>query len=397
MEKGRLGDKMRIVMTITNPFKPDPRVYKEAKSLVGHGYEVMIIAWDREGKCPREEIVDGIKIRRIRVKARYGNFLNFVLKLPLFYIKAMRVLLRSDFDIIHTHDFDTAPLGFLIKCLRKKKWVYDIHDLYFTFFSMEDQRKSVLSKIVQKFDVFFAKFADIDIVATQSIGGKHKGLREYYIKSGITPEKVITIWNVPDVREFLNYPELKLRKSNKFTIGFIGGQRTLSNFIILFRALEGQEDSYKVLLVGEGKSTKKLKEIVRKEYPNLEVEFIGNVPYKLIPSYYLLCDVIYAYYPPRENIKRAIAIKVFEAAILGIPVIVNGDSLMEDFVKLYRCGVSVDSLSKNELTKVLRKVKKIKFHSNYIRQKWSWENEEKKLLKIYGGIYNESSLSIPSY
>jgi len=34
----------RVVMTFSNPFKIDPRVYKEALTLVNSGYEVTILA-----------------------------------------------------------------------------------------------------------------------------------------------------------------------------------------------------------------------------------------------------------------------------------------------------------------------------------------------------------------
>ena len=84
-----------MVITVSNPFKPDPRVYKEARSLVKHGYEVTIIAWDREGKYPKEELFEGIKIKRIKLKSGYGNFLDFVLKLPLFYLKVLPDTLKG--------------------------------------------------------------------------------------------------------------------------------------------------------------------------------------------------------------------------------------------------------------------------------------------------------------
>lgn len=226
--------------------------------------------------------------------------------------------------------------------------------------------------------MFFAKFADIDIVATQSIGGKHKGLREYYIKSGITPEKVITIWNVPDVREFLNYPELKLRKSNKFTIGFIGGQRTVSNFLALFEAIKDWVLLYKVLFVGKGKKTEVLKKIVREKYPRLDVEFIDDVDYRLVSKYYRQCDVVYSCFPPRENIKRGISIKVFEATALGIPVIVNENTLNSDYVREYQCGVCVNFGNIDDLKQKILLVRTLRpFNVRVIRRKWNWKCMEK--------------------
>ena len=59
---------MKVIMVVTNHFNPDPRVYKEAKSLVRNGYEVIIIAWDRVGKYPEKEVMDGVVIKRIKLK-----------------------------------------------------------------------------------------------------------------------------------------------------------------------------------------------------------------------------------------------------------------------------------------------------------------------------------------
>ncbi|GAB6100862.1 glycosyltransferase family 4 protein [Thermococcus atlanticus] len=382
---------MKIVMTVSNPFKPDPRVYKEAKSLAKAGHEVYVIAWDREGRYPEEEKIEGFRVIRLGPKAEYGPLM--ALKLPLFYLKAFKVILKLKPDAIHTHDFDTAILGFIFKKLKGIKWVYDVHDLYFTFFSMEGDQ-NLLGKLVKIIDILFAKCTDILIVATQSIGRKHEGLREYYIKEGIIPERVISIWNVPDVETFLNYPQLRVKPSKKFTIGFIGAQRTVSNFIPLFEVAKNTPHRYKILFVGEGRVTDKLKRLVKEKYPELDIEFIGSIDYRLIPNYYMLCDVIFAWYPQRENIKRAIAIKVFEAAVMGIPSIVNADSLMEDFVREYKCGIAIKKLNLHHLKQVLKFVenKKLKFSPSRIIKKWNWKNEEKKLVMLYAQSLNNHEL-----
>jgi len=368
-------------MVVTNPFKPDPRVYKEAKSLAKYGHEVYIIAWDREGKYPNFENVDGIKLIRLGPRAAYGW--KMALKLPLFYLRAFGKIVALNPDIIHTHDFDTAVLGLIFKLLRGVKWVYDVHDLYFTFFSMESGR-SGFEKIVRKIDLLLSSWSDKLIVATQSIGGKHEGLREYYIREGIYPEKIVTIWNVPDVEEFLNSPRLNLTKSINFTIGFIGAQRTVSNFIALFEAIKDEGHLYKVLFVGKGKETETLKKIVREKYPELDVEFIGNIDYRLLPNYYHFSNVIFALYPMRENVKRAIAIKVFEASALGVPSLVNANTLMEDFVNMYRSGVAVDDLKPDSIKKALMLLRsgKIKFSKGRIIKRWVWEREAEKLKRL---------------
>ena len=383
MEKNHFGDVMKIVMTVSNPFKPDPRVYKEARSLVKHGYEVTIIAWDREGKYPKEELFEGIKIKRIKLKSKYGDFLDFVLKLPLFYLMALIMILREDFDVIHTHDFDTALLGFIMKILKGKKWIYDVHDLYFTYFSSK-----IVKGIIKTFDILMVKYSDIVLVATQSLGKQYVGLREFYIENNIQSEKIVTIWNVPCLKEFLNYEKLDLKKSKKITIGFIGSIRTISNFVSLFKSIKHDPHIYKVIFVGNGKYLNKLRKIVENNYSHLDVEFVSHIDYRLIPNYYKLCDLILALYPPRENVSRAIAIKVFESAVLGIPCIVPAETLMEDFVKEYRCGIAIKETE--DLRESLYNIKKIKFNPKIIRKRWNWQREEEKLIRIYESIFRDN-------
>ena len=61
---------MKILMILSNPFIVDPRVYKEAKSLVDAGHEVTVIVWDRKRDYDPESAVDGIKIIRIHNEGR---------------------------------------------------------------------------------------------------------------------------------------------------------------------------------------------------------------------------------------------------------------------------------------------------------------------------------------
>jgi hypothetical protein len=52
-------------MRRSNPFEPDERVYKEAKSLLENDYSVTLLCWDRELKFPEEEVFEGISIHNV--------------------------------------------------------------------------------------------------------------------------------------------------------------------------------------------------------------------------------------------------------------------------------------------------------------------------------------------
>ena len=284
--------KKKVIMLLSNPFdQPDQRVYKEAKSLVKAGYEVTILCWDRQLKHKKKEKIDGINVERIRLRAGYG-FKSMIFKLPIFWIKLFFKALKKDFDIVHSHDFDTAIVGYLLKVFKRKKWVYDSHDLYFTFFMMEGNKEPIIAKIIKKIDVFLARKCDLLLVPTESIGGKYEGLREFYEKNRV--KKIITIWNVPEIKDFLNYKKIKLKKPKEYTIGFIGGLRTTKNFIPLFKVIQDLGEDYRIILVGDGIARRTLEEKSKKY--KIKVNFTGKIKYPLIPNYYRICNVIYSFF-----------------------------------------------------------------------------------------------------
>ena len=81
--------------------------------------------------------------------------------------------------------------------------------------------------------------------------------------------------------------------------------------------------------------------------------------------------------------RRTITVKVFESAFLGVPVIVNAKSLMEDFVKFNKCGVAIEEPSMKELEKAVDNAKVVKFNPKRIQKKWVWETQERLILSIY--------------
>ena len=60
---------MRILMLLSKPFQPEPWIYREAKTLVDAGHHVKIIGWNRDRKYKNAEILDGIEINRVSIRA----------------------------------------------------------------------------------------------------------------------------------------------------------------------------------------------------------------------------------------------------------------------------------------------------------------------------------------
>ncbi len=98
-----MGEKKKVAMLFSMSFLPMQgrylRTYNEAKTLVDNGYDVTMLAWDRDLESPEKEDLDGIHIERLRVPAGFqaGPIKNMS-KILRFYAKAVRRLWKGDFD-----------------------------------------------------------------------------------------------------------------------------------------------------------------------------------------------------------------------------------------------------------------------------------------------------------
>lgn len=384
-----------VIMLLSNPAITDSRPIKEAESLISNGYHVVLYAWDRECKYPKNEIFHGIHIRRIYLKSKYGVLFNSFINLPIFWILSILTILKENnkIDVIHCHDFDTVLIGLFFKYINKTPVIYDIHDLYYNWIICKSKFISnLLQKFIQYSDIILARKVNYLITVTESFNQKKHGLKEYYEFFGI--KNIITLWNCPS-KNFSD--KLKKISPTQFTLGFIGNPNTVDNFILLFNTIMDAEfKDIKILFVGEGLKTECLKRIVLTKYKDLEIEFIQNVPYSQISQYYEKCSVQYVTCNlNRLNDILGISIKVFESIMMNKPVIVCDGTLEGEFVKYYHVGESINFSTetlKNSILKIKNNYYYYENSCNLIKEKWNWELQEIKLLNLYKEIVYKNSL-----
>jgi glycosyltransferase involved in cell wall biosynthesis len=103
------------------------RVHNQLRTLASRGYDVTLLAWDRECGLPEEEERDGFRIRRIRIPAPVGkgprrNAGNVV----RFNRAVYGMLSREPPDIIHCFNLDAVLAAFLAARRRGKRLVLDL-------------------------------------------------------------------------------------------------------------------------------------------------------------------------------------------------------------------------------------------------------------------------------
>jgi glycosyltransferase involved in cell wall biosynthesis len=383
---------VKVIMLLTNPFQPDPRVYNIARVLLENNYRVTIFAWDREGRYPKSEEIDGIYIKRPSLKSTYSKGLRQLFAFVIFQIKALIFLLKNDFDIVHPNDFDTLMAAFLAAKLRRKKIVYDCHEDYPAM--MKDRKLRFLSTIIDKIQTFIIKRVNLTLVVTPAF---EKAFREKGIK------KIKLVLNCKSVDDYIIEAEKmrdlrkKLDAEGKFVflyIGRIAPDRNLEELVEIFKQIQ---NPYILFVIGgDGVLEEKIKSDIAS---SKSIKFIGTIHPSLVPLYTKMADAMLAIYSEKNlNNVRSVPNKIFEAIAAAKPIIASKYGLIGQIINETRCGVAVNPSDLNEIKDAIIKISSDKETYRFIiestlkiQRKYDWKIVGQELIQEYNRVAIGSS------
>ncbi|MCK4996118.1 MAG: glycosyltransferase [Thermoplasmatales archaeon] len=368
---------MNVLMLLSNSFARDPRVHIEAVSLVKAGHKVTVLAWDKEGDSPATEVRDGINIVRT-----YNTGFMKLLPYEIFrmhiwwrqgYKDALNLHKKQHFDVVHCKDFDSLPIGVKLKKKLGIKLIFDAHEIW--GYMIERELPRFWANYYKKKEVKLALYADGFIIAED----KYEDYFKQFYKKDFTPilncKHLITKEYIPP--------------KGDFTLLFIG-RLSEPRFVIELAEVVKELDGVKCIIGGVGKA-KYVETLKQKCNQAKNIDFIGPVsPDKVIPmtqkSHVVVCMID----PNVINNKIATANKQFEAMVTGRPIICTKGTRSGEITEQEKCGPVV------EYTKEALKESIIKLRDNpklcedlgknalkAAINKYNWEIEEKKLIKLY--------------
>jgi len=371
---------MKILMILSNPFMVDPRVYKEAKSLVNAGHEVSVIVWDRKKDYEPESIIEGIRVIRIHNEKLMKILPNDLFRNRIWWKKAFKkgLELYKDFkfDVVHCHDLDTLQSGVWLKKKLGIRLVYDAHEIF----------GHMVARTMPKFVSSFAFRMEKKLVKNVDYVITAKKTYNDYFKS-IGCNSLITILNCKD----LIYKTYQPPKNKTFTIIYIGVLNK-SRFFPENVEVIGNIENVKLIIAGKKENMYNEIKNLSKQYKN--VEFLGSIPYdKVIPTT-MNADIILCMIDPNDiNNKIASANKQFEAMVCGRPIICSDDTFSGDMTEKLECGlvINYDKESVKDAIIKLRDSSDLceKLGRNALKaaiEKYNWKKQEEKLLKVYEEI-----------
>lgn len=314
---------MRVLMVVSNDVVHDSRVVKEARALRDAGHEVRFIGWDRSGDRPERVEWDGFQIRYVRTRGAMRAAGHDILRTPLWWRRALRLVKGDPADVIHCHDLDTLRIGVRWKRATGGRIVYDAHEIF--GYMIERDVPRLVADYAFRMERELAPMTDRVIAVNEAV--------KRYI-DGIAGKPATVVRNThEDVLETYRPPP-----GPPFTVLYIG---TLHPSRFLLPAIEviGQMPDVR-LIIGGGKALASEVATACKRHPN--TEYLGIVPNEKVFPMTVESHAVLSMFDPEYRINQVgLPNKIFEAMAAGRPVIVTEGILMGDLVRREQCGLPV--------------------------------------------------------
>ena len=255
----RLNSSRRVLIVVENlPVPLDRRVWLEATTLVGAGYDVSIISPMGRGWTEPYEVIDGVHIwRHPEPPEAHSGALAYAREWGQaiwHWFRLARLIWRArGFDVIQ--GCNPPDLIFLLALLYRPwgvRYLFDHHDVCPELFEAKFGKRGLLYQIMRLWERMTFATASVSIATNESF-------RQIAIRRGrMNPDDVFTVRSAPRVETFLPGPgDIAVRKGAKTVLGYVGviGQQEGMDLLVmaidhLIRRL-GHADLH-VVIVGFG-------------------------------------------------------------------------------------------------------------------------------------------------
>lgn len=399
---------MKVVMLLFKDIIYDARVKREALTLAENGHEIRLFCL-KQFECSFEDLHENIKIERIslrttRVKRdsisndstiKKSSFLKLqrsVLKLwkdfksnNEYYNTIINSLIQDEFipNVIHCHDLNTLPIGVILNRKLNSKLIYDSHEL----FNEMASKNKIERKIGYLVEGMCMNKVDFLITVNELV---KQEFNKRYGKIHTTVVQNIPINHLQDSVVLEGIPNIRKQYNIKDTdilLLYQGGLTPERGLEKCINVLTELPDHYKLILIGDGRIKENLKKLVVDMSLQKRVYFHNQVPSDQLLFLTKQADIgLVMYENTCKNNYLSTPNKIYEYMIAGIPTVASnhpGKSFIVNDVKTGVCVEETISGIKEGILKIIENYQYYKDNCEKNSDKYSWENEQQKLLTLY--------------
>jgi glycosyltransferase involved in cell wall biosynthesis len=362
--------KKRVVISVTNDLVTDQRVNRIATTLHNNGYEVLAVG---------NKFKDSVKTQR-PYKTRFFR-LMFTKKM-FFYaeynIRLFFFLLFVKADIFLSNDTDTLPANYLASWMRRKKLVFDAHEMFPEV--PEIVGRHTVKKVWTKIEnMFFPKLKNCYTVC-QSIADV------YNERYGINMQ---VIRNISIYKPAENEGK-KIHHPDKKILLYQGA-------VNVGRGIEWTIDAMPYIdnavfyVVGDGDILQQLKNDVAERKLDDRVIFLGRIPFEELHAHTISADLGISLLENKgRNYYYSLPNRIFDFMHAHVPIIATDFPEIRKVVAGSGTGVLIDDYEPKILAQAIQaaltewenKSEKTAIFDKACKQ-YNWETEEQHLLTIF--------------
>jgi glycosyltransferase involved in cell wall biosynthesis len=322
----RSGHPRRVAIVGHASVPADPRIRRQADTLLAAGYEVDVFGLRDPGQPP-EESADGLRIVRLPVRRRFASFAGHLAEY-LAFTGAAALRLTRDHRRRHYAVVQVATLpdflAFAASALKLAgvPLLLDLHEDMPAFFDDRFQ-----SPILRPLRPLIGGLTRASAAMADAIITVHEPLRELSLARGVPPEKVTIVMNSADDRLFdparhARRPfqeDGELRLIHHSSVQRIYGLPVAVGAVAqLSSDLEARLDVY-----GDGPYRSHVEDEIVRLGAQDRVTLHGRVPMEELPGLLAGADLALIPSLPEPYMHYSLSTKLLEAVAMGVPVIAS--------------------------------------------------------------------------
>jgi len=337
----------------------ETHVKEISERLVKMECDVEVLTTDPRGKLPKEEVINGVMVRRFKSWAPSESY---------YFSRALkRYLLENsqNYDVVHAHSYHAFPALYAVQAKGGNKLIFTPH--------YHGTGHSLLRSLLHiPYKYFFGKkiFERADRIICVSNYEKSLVLRRFKIDE----EKVVVIPNGINLEEFKNLKKKRKCGDCKIIL-YVGRLEKYKGVQHLIKALPKLDEDVVLEIVGKGPYKQSLIKLAKKLSLENRVKFYQDLRREELLQKYVDADLFVLL-----SKHEAYGISVLEALASGTPCVVANTSALREFVDGENCfgidyPIALERLASLVRNVIGKKVEDLKFPN--------WNDIAEKIAEVY--------------
>jgi len=357
-----------------------------SRALARKNLDVHVVTLEFPG-APEFEEMDGVKVHRVRIEIGHPDFIIWTFIFNHFMEKLVANLSRNyEFDVIHIHDWLTAPVGIAAKYYMNKPLVSTVH-------SIEMGRAQGLrnpnSLLIDGLEWWMTYEAKKIISCSSSMRWELE--RHFHLP----PEKITVIPNAVDPSKYqrnIDRDEVRRRygiEPHEKVVLFVGRLVPQKGVEYLVRAVPlvlQRIRNVKFVIVGDGWSKDYLEGMARATGYGDRVIFLGFISDSDLTELTMSVDVLVV-----PSVYEPFGIVALEGMAAGVPVVAANVGGLSEIIEHDKTGVLVYARNLESIAWGICRVLSDPGYSRWLAQNakrkvqesYSWDAAAERTIKVY--------------